>query len=231
MSGNGWSRSPGLILISLTALNALNYLDRYVGAAILPLILSDLKISDAQGGLLQSLFIVAYALACGPFGWLGDIGKRLRLIAGGVFVWSVATIASGLAPTYGWLLLARGVIGIGEASYAVITPSLLSDCYPAARRARVLGIFYAAIPVGTALGYILGGWIGESHGWRAAFFIAGAETLVLMIDGGDQLVAAELRTKLATQRQPVAGRGVERRVSEPVAIDAVEIGGLDASGP
>ena len=174
MAGSGWSRSPSVILSSLTALNALNYLDRYVGAAILPLILSDLKISDAQGGLLQSLFIVAYSLACGPFGWLGDIGKRLRLIAGGVFVWSVATVASGLAPTYGWLLLARGVIGIGEASYAVITPSLLSDCYPAERRARVLGIFYAAIPVGTALGYILGGWIGESHGWRAAFFVAGA---------------------------------------------------------
>src|SRR5262245_41001427 len=174
MSGSGWSRSPGLILISLTALNALNYLDRYVGAAILPLIMSDLKISDAQGGLLQSLFIVAYSLACGPFGWLGDVGKRLRLIASGVFVWSVATVASGLAPTYAWLLLARAVIGIGEASYAVITPSLLSDCYPAERRARVLGIFYAAIPVGTALGYILGGWIGESHGWRAAFFVAGA---------------------------------------------------------
>ena len=174
MSGSGWSRAPSVILISLTALNALNYLDRYVGAAMLPLILSDLQISDAKGGLLQSLFIVAYSLACGPFGWLGDTGKRLRLIAGGVFVWSVATVASGLAPTYGWLLLARAVIGIGEASYAVITPSLLSDCYPAERRARVLGIFYAAIPVGTALGYILGGWIGESHGWRAAFFVAGA---------------------------------------------------------
>lgn len=174
MPGSGWSRSPSLILISVTALNALNYLDRYVGAAILPLILSDLKITDAQGGLLQSLFIVAYSLACGPFGWLGDVGKRLRLIASGVFVWSVATVASGLAPTYAWLLLARAVIGIGEASYAVITPSLLSDCYPAERRARVLGIFYAAIPVGTALGYILGGWIGESHGWRAAFFVAGA---------------------------------------------------------
>src|SRR5262245_33946164 len=174
MSVSRWSRSPALILTSLTSLNALNYLDRYVAAAILPLILRDLAISDAQGGLLQSLFIVAYALACGPFGWLGDTGKRLRLIAGGVFIWSIATVASGLAPTYGWLLLARAVIGIGEASYAVVTPSLLSDCYPAERRARMLGIFYAAIPVGTALGYILGGWIGESHGWRAAFFVAGA---------------------------------------------------------
>src|SRR5438309_5825882 len=174
MSGSRWSRSPGVILGSLTTLNALNYLDRYVAAATLPLILADLAISDAQGGLLQSLFIVAYSLACGPAGWLGDVGKRLRLVAGGVFVWSVATVASGLAPTYGWLLIARAVIGIGEASYAVVTPSLLSDCYPAERRARVLGIFYAAIPIGSALGYIVGGLIGEAHGWRAAFFVAGA---------------------------------------------------------
>ena len=174
MSGSRWSRSPGVILGSLTTLNALNYVDRYVAAATLPLILADLAISDAQGGLLQSLFIVAYSLACGPAGWLGDVGKRLRLVAGGVFVWSVATVASGLAPTYGWLLLARAVIGIGEASYAVVTPSLLSDCYPAERRARMLGIFYAAIPIGTALGYIVGGVIGAAHGWRAAFFVAGA---------------------------------------------------------
>ena len=174
MSASRWSRSPGVILGSLTTLNALNYLDRYVSAATLPLILAELAISDAQGGLLQSLFIVVYSLACGPAGWLGDYGNRLRLIATGVFVWSVATVASGLAPTYGWLLLARAVIGVGEASYAVVTPSLLSDCYSAERRARVLGIFYAAIPVGSALGYIVGGLIGEAHGWRAAFFVAGA---------------------------------------------------------
>src|SRR5439155_4601598 len=174
MPAKSWSQSPRVILGSLTTLNALNYLDRYVSAATLPLILADLAISDAQGGLLQSLFIVAYSLACGPAGWLGDAGKRLRLVASGVFVWSAATFASGLAPTYAWLLLARAIIGAGEASYAVVTPSLLSDCYPSERRARMLGIFYAAIPVGSALGYIVGGLVGASHGWRAAFFVAGA---------------------------------------------------------
>src|SRR6266852_5048031 len=179
MPESRWSRSPGGILGVLTTVNALNYLDRYVTAATLPLILADLAISDAQGGLLQSLFIVAYSLACVPAGWLGDVGSRLRLAAIGVFVWSLATVASGLAPTYGWLLLARAVIGVGEASYAVVTPSLLSDCYPAARRGRVLGIFYAAIPVGTALGYVLGGLVGERFGWRAAFFVAGAPGMAL----------------------------------------------------
>src|SRR5262249_41814033 len=156
LSRSGGSR-PGVVLGVLTALNGLNYLDRYVAAATLPLILADLGISDAQGGLLQSLFIVSYSLVCPAAGWIGDRQPRLRLAAIGVFVWSAATIASGLAPTYGWLLAARAVIGAGEASYAVVTPSLLSDCYAAERRARMLGIFYAAIPVGSALGYVVGG--------------------------------------------------------------------------
>src|SRR2546425_676082 len=77
------------------------------------------------------------------------------------------------------LLLARAVVGVGEASYAVVTPSLLSDCYPPERRPRVLGIFYAAIPVGSALGYVVGGLVGEHFGWRAAFFVAGAPGMVL----------------------------------------------------
>jgi MFS transporter, Spinster family, sphingosine-1-phosphate transporter len=174
MADRSWSRSPGVILGALTALNGLNYLDRYVVAATLPLILAGLSISDGQGGLLQSLFITVYALVCPLAGWFGDRQPRLRLAAFGVFVWSVATFASGLAPTYAWLLLARAIIGAGEASYAVVTPSLLADCYPAERRARALGLFYAAIPVGSALGYIVGGVVGASHGWRAAFFVAGA---------------------------------------------------------
>src|SRR5204862_6754159 len=139
-----WRRAPGVVLGALTALNALNYLDRYVVAATLPLILGDLAISDSKGGLLQSLFIVTYALVCPVAGWLGDQSNRLRLAAGGVFVWSLATVASGLTPTYGLLLLARAITGVGEACYAVVTPSLLSDCYRPDRRARIRGVFFAA---------------------------------------------------------------------------------------
>src|SRR5262249_3271011 len=143
MAARDWPASPRVILGSLTTLNLLNYLDRYVSAATLPLILTDAAITDAQGRLLPSLFLIAhappclspYARGCGRAGWLGGSGRRLPLVASGVFGWSVATVASGLAPTYGWLLLARAIIGIGEASYAVVTPSILSDCYPAERRA------------------------------------------------------------------------------------------------
>ena len=176
-----WRSSPGAVLAVLTGLNGLNYVDRYVGAATLPLILASLALSDAAGGLLQSAFIITYSLVCPVVGWIGDRSNRTRLAAVGVFVWSAATVASGLAPTYLALLLARAVVGVGEASYAVVTPSLLSDCYPADRRARVLGIFYAAIPVGTALGYIVGGLVGERHGWRYAFFLAGAPGIALAL--------------------------------------------------
>jgi MFS family permease len=157
----------------LTGLNVLNYTDRYVGAAMLPLILSSLALTDAEGGLLQSAFIVSYSLFSPLAGWLGDRWARLRLAAAGVLIWSVATVASGLAPTYVTLLLARTVIGVGEAGYAIVTPSLLSDFYPPERRTRAFAIFYAAIPVGTALGYALGGAIGSAFGWRAGFFFAG----------------------------------------------------------
>ena len=175
----GAIQSRGAALGILTGLNALNYADRYVGAAVLPLILADLALSDAQGGLAQSVFIVTYALLSPVAGWLGDRGARLVTVTIGVLVWSAATVASGLAPTFVLLLLARSVIGVGEATYAVVTPSLISDFYPPDRRARALGVFYAAIPVGTALGYVLGGAVGQTYGWRAAFFLAGAPGALL----------------------------------------------------
>jgi MFS family permease len=96
-----------------------------------------------------------------------------------VAIWSLATFGSGLAPTFAILLLARAVVGVGEASYAIVTPSLISDLYPPDRRGGVMAIFYAAISVGVALGYILGGRMGESYGWQAAFFVAGAPGLLL----------------------------------------------------
>jgi MFS family permease len=166
-------RAATVALAVLTGLNLLNYTDRYVGAAVLPLILAGLALSDARGGLLQSIFILTYALVSPLAGWVGDRRPRLPLAAAGVVLWSAATVASGLAPTFALLLVARAVIGVGEASYAVVTPSLLSDFYPAERRGRALAIFYAAIPAGTAMGYVLGGAVGATFGWRAAFFIAG----------------------------------------------------------
>ena len=175
----GRGQSGAVALTLLTGLNVLNYVDRYVGAAVLPLILADLALSDSQGGLLQSVFIITYSLICLLAGWLGDRSQRLPMATVGVIVWSVATVASGLAPTFALLLFARALTGVGEGSYAVVTPSLISDYYPADRRARALSIFYAAIPAGSALGYVLGGAVGSASGWRAAYLIAGIPGAVL----------------------------------------------------
>ncbi|HVR64264.1 MAG TPA: MFS transporter [Polyangia bacterium] len=166
-------------LAVLTGLNLLNYIDRYIPSAVLPAIIATLHIKDSQAGSVQTLFIVTYALVSPVAGSLGDRYRRFLLAAVGVFIWSAATIGSGLAPTFAALVVARALIGVGEASYSVVTPSLLSDFYPADRRSRVLAIFYAAIPVGSALGYALGGAIEAAWGWRWAFFVAGAPGAVL----------------------------------------------------
>jgi predicted MFS family arabinose efflux permease len=177
----GLAQRPASTLAVLTGLNAFNYLDRFITAPVLPLIIVSLHLSDAQAGSLQTVFILVYSLACPVSGLLGDRAKRLHIAAAGVALWSLATFASGLAASFAWLALARAVVGIGEASYTVVTPLLLSDHYPPARRGRALSIFYAAIPVGSALGYVLGSQIGARFGWRPAFFVAGGPGLVLAL--------------------------------------------------
>ena len=173
--------SPRAALAILTGLNLLNYLDRSVPAAMMPSIIAALHLTDAQAGSLGTLFILTYSVISPMSGWLGDRRPRFQLAAVGVFIWSLATFASGLAPTYAALVFARALTGVGEASYTVVTPSLVSDFYPAARRGRALAIFYAAIPVGSALGYVLGGFMNAHFGWRWAFFIAGVPGMLLAI--------------------------------------------------
>jgi MFS family permease len=165
--------SPRAALSILTGLNFLNYIDRFIPAAILPTILTQLGLSDAKGGSLQTLFIMTFVVVSPLAGWLGDRHPRFRLAAVGVFVWSAATFGSGLATSYFFLVLARTLTGVGEASYTVVTPSLLSDFYPQNRRGSALATFYAAVPMGSALGYVLGSQIAAHYGWRSAFFVAG----------------------------------------------------------
>jgi MFS transporter, Spinster family, sphingosine-1-phosphate transporter len=173
--------SPRVALGLLTGVNLLNYVDRYMPSAVLPSIIAAMHISDAQAGSLQTLFIVTYIIVSPLAGWLGDRQPRFRLAALAILLWSAATFGSGLAPTFLLLVLMRSLIGVGEAGYTVVTPSLLSDFYPAAQRGRALSIFYAAIPVGTALGYVIGGQVDAHLGWRWAFFIAGLPGALLAV--------------------------------------------------
>jgi MFS transporter, Spinster family, sphingosine-1-phosphate transporter len=175
-------RSSILALSVLTLINLLNYLDRYVVSGIVPdLKAPPLGLSDSQIGLLTTAFMLVYMATAPIFGALGDRGSRTRPIAIGVFIWSLATILSGFAANYGHLLAGRALVGIGEAAYVAISPALLSDCFPRSQRGRVLSVFNMAIPVGAALGYIVGGLMSHHYGWREAFFVAGAPGIVLAI--------------------------------------------------
>jgi MFS family permease len=177
-----WLNSAGWGLAVLSFINLFNYLDRYlVSALVEPLKHSELALTDAELGSLMSGFLAIYTLTAPVFGALGDKRSRPRLIAFGVGLWSLSTALSGLAGSYLGLLAARASVGIGEAAYGTIAPSLLSDYYPAAKRGRVMAIFFCAIPVGSALGFVVGGLMNAHFGWRAAFFVAGAPGLALAI--------------------------------------------------
>jgi MFS family permease len=165
----------------MTLLNFVNYIDRYVLPAVAPRIKDALSLTDTELGFLGSAFLFSYFLTSPIFGWLGDRFSRTKLMAVGVAIWSLATAGGGLARNLGQMLFARGAVGVGEASYAAISPALLSDYYPPERRGRVFAIFYLAIPVGSAVGYLLGGAIESHFGWRAAFFVVGLPGLLLAL--------------------------------------------------
>jgi MFS family permease len=173
--------SPSWILFILTGLNLLNYLDRYVLSAVLTPMQHDLAINDEQAGRLVTAFMIGYFVTSPVFGWLGDRWSRKWLIAAGIFVWSVGTVLTGFAETFAMMLVFRVFVGLGEASYATISPSLISDSYAPAKRNNALTIFYVAIPVGAALGSIMGGFIFKHWGWRHAFIWAGAPGLLLAL--------------------------------------------------
>jgi predicted MFS family arabinose efflux permease len=166
----------------LTLINLFNYLDRYVPAALVESLRhSELHVPDAASGLLMSGFIVVYTLTSPLFGYLGDRGRRTHIVAAGIALWSLATGLAGMARNFASLLVARSVVGVGEAAYMTISPAILADSFPRSARGRVFAIFNAATPIGAALGYILGGLVGQHFGWRAAFYVAGFPGLLLAL--------------------------------------------------
>lgn len=199
------SRQAWLALGVLTFINLINYLDRFVLSAIIPqLKAAPLALADTQLGWLQSGFMLVYMAMAPVFGILGDRGSRTRPIAMGVALWSLATVFSGLAQSYSQLLASRAAVGIGEAAYVAIAPALLCDLFAESRRGWVLSVLNMAIPVGSALGYVVGGFMGHAYGWRSAFFVAGipgllAAGLVLLLPdpprGAQEGAAAASRTR------------------------------------
>jgi MFS transporter, Spinster family, sphingosine-1-phosphate transporter len=175
-----WLSSANFGLAILAFINLFSYLDRFVVSGVLESLKhSDLGLSDTNLGSLMTGFLIVYTLLAPVFGALGDRRSRPRLIALGVACWSFATALSGFAVNYLTLFAARAAVGVGEAAYVTIAPSLLSDYFPVRQRGRVMAIFFCAIPVGSALGYVVGGLVDKHYGWRAAFFVAGTPGLLL----------------------------------------------------
>jgi MFS family permease len=168
-------------LFVLTLINLFNYLDRSVLSAVINSLKPELHLSDGQIGWVATGFIIVYTLTSPIFGTLGDREGRPRLIAAGVGIWSVATVLGGFARGFTSLFAARSTLGVGEAAYGTVSPALLADYFPVEQRGRVFAVFSAALPLGSAAGYMLGGFVDQHYGWRAAFFVAGVPGLLLAI--------------------------------------------------
>jgi MFS transporter, Spinster family, sphingosine-1-phosphate transporter len=168
----------------LLGINLFNYIDRQVLAAVEPDIRATLFAANdvnamAKTGALGTAFLITYMLTAPALGWLADRFSRWIIIGSAVILWSVASGASGLAATFFALLLTRVFVGIGEGGYGPAAPTVLADLFPLATRGRVLAVFCAAIPVGSALGYVFGGLINEHLGWRWAFYLIAPPGLLL----------------------------------------------------
>ena len=166
--------APGAIyvLVVLFAINLMNFFDRQLIGGIGEGIRREWGLSDTALGLLGTAFTLLYAVFGLPLGRLSDTRGRRLLLAGGVFVWSLLTAASGLARNFVQLIVARLGVGVGEATCSPASTSLLGDFFPTSLRGRAVAIWMLGLPLGLGLANGTGGWILQHWGWRNAFFVA-----------------------------------------------------------
>ena len=198
------SRYSYYALSVLTLMNFLNYIDRQALPAVAPAMQRDLGLTDTEIGAMEAALLLSFTVLAPLFGRLGDRYSRTKLMAAAAVVWSIATgliawvdrwpmLPPALQvnlPFFGLLALSsvalglcsvRALVGVGESSYSTITPTLIADYFPLQRRATALGVFQAAIPMGFALGYVLGAVLAHYFGWRVAFMLVGLPGLIVSI--------------------------------------------------
>jgi MFS family permease len=178
-AARAWANPAVITLVLLIGLNLLNYIDRYILPGEVSLIKSEFHATDQQMGALTTALFVVYMIAAPLTGWLGDRFRRKPLIIAGAVLWSLATLATVWVHDYWTLYIRHALVGVGEATFGIFAPAVLADFYPERERNRIFSIFYLAIPVGAALGYMAGGKMGSLWGWRAPFFICAVPGLVI----------------------------------------------------
>jgi MFS transporter, Spinster family, sphingosine-1-phosphate transporter len=159
-------------LVLLTALNFVNYIDRYILPGVQEQIKHEFLVSDKQIGSLTFWFMIAYMGTSPITGWLGDRFPRKPMIVIAALFWSGVNFFTATVHSYDSLMIRHAALGIGEASFGIFAPAILSDYYPEDQRNRVLTIFNIALFVGAALGYLVGGTVGEHYGWRRSFIVS-----------------------------------------------------------
>uniref|UniRef100_A0A0A9Y094 Protein spinster n=1 Tax=Lygus hesperus TaxID=30085 RepID=A0A0A9Y094_LYGHE len=172
-------------VIILCFVNLINYMDRYTVAGVLDEIRREFNADFQMGGLLQTAFVLSYMIFAPLFGYMGDRYNRRYLMAFGVFFWSLTTLVGSFMPSYSTFLLFRSLVGIGEASYSTIAPTIISDIFVSDNRSKMLALFYFAIPVGSGMGYIVGSTaasLGDNWRWGLRVTpILGAVAVILII--------------------------------------------------
>jgi MFS transporter, Spinster family, sphingosine-1-phosphate transporter len=171
-------------LLLLLGINLFNYIDRQILAALEPDIRATFFAADdvhamTKTGLLGDAFFVTYMVSAPILGFLADRFSRWIIVGSAVILWSLASGGSGLAATFGILFATRVLVGIGEGGYGPAAPTILADMFPIETRGRIMAIFCSAIPVGSALGYVIGGLVGVHLGWRWAFYLVTLPGLLL----------------------------------------------------
>lgn len=202
------TRAPSRAWFALTLLfliNTLNFFDRQVIGAVAEPIRKEWGLDDRSLGILGTVFTLLYAAVGLPLGALTDRISRRRLLGVGVFAWSLFTAASGLARSFGQLVLLRLGVGIGEATCAPAATSLIGDIFPPSSRGKALSVFMLGLPAGIALSYYVSGRVAQAYGWREAFFVAGAPGLV----------CAALTLLL---REPARGAAETRSGNSPIPL-------------
>jgi len=168
-------------LVLLTALNLVNYIDRYILPGVQELVKKEFHVSDSAIGSITFYFFLTYMLSAPFTGWLGDHLPRKPLLVFCAVAISAVNILTGTVHVFNSLLVRHAVLGVGEASLGIYAPALLSDFYPEDQRNRILTIFYTAIPVGAAIGVLMGETVGARFGWRMPFYVSAVPGLIIAL--------------------------------------------------